>query len=150
MNISIFDCNQIYIFCCFRLDAYYTLDIKNQISKILSLSPKLSNRSELNEENGQFIKDIIDGRIYKNSIIDIEHNNHKKENVITLTINTDGISPCSKSKLKIWPVFLVINELPIETRYSLENVILAGTFYFILFNLIKIWLSLKLFSQICF
>ena len=39
-------------------------------------------------------------------------------------LNTDGASFCKKSKLTIWPVYLVINELP--TKFSLENVILAG------------------------
>jgi len=32
----------------------------------------------------------------------------------------------NKSKLTIWPVFLVINELPIESRYCIDNIILAG------------------------
>ena len=51
-------------------------------------------------------------------------------------LNTDGISSNKKPKLTIWPVFLVINELPLEIRFLIDNTILAGN----AFSLILIYL----------
>jgi hypothetical protein len=69
---------------------------------------------------------IHDGRLYDR----ISHNNiadgFSKKSAMTFLLNTDGISICNKSKLTIWPVYLVINELPAGKRYLVENVILAG------------------------
>ena len=36
---------------------------------------------------------------------------------ISFTINTDGVSLFKSSKTEIWPLFLVINELPPSERY---------------------------------
>ena len=70
--------------------------------------------------------DIRDGRIYK-KLINSEHGNEfKNQTAFSFILNTDGISPMKKSKLTIWPVFLVINELPIESRFCIDNIILAG------------------------
>ena len=53
-----------------------------------------------------------------------------KVTYVTLSINTDGIS-VSKSTIKShWSVFIVINKLPMDSRYKTENVILAGVFCF--------------------
>ena len=41
-------------------------------------------------------------------------------------INIDGIAMCEKSTLSIWPVYLVINEIEIGSRFYIDNVILAG------------------------
>ena len=53
-------------------------------------------------------------------------NEFKNQLAFSFLLNTDGISSMKKSKLTIWPVFLVINELPIESRFCIDNVILAG------------------------
>ena len=50
----------------------------------------------------------------------------KNQLAFSFLLNTDGISPMNKSKLTIWPVFLVINELPIESRYCIDNIIPNG------------------------
>jgi len=41
-------------------------------------------------------------------------------------INTDGISKSLNSDQTIWPFYLVINELPLEMRFCMENIIIAG------------------------
>ncbi|CAF1116504.1 unnamed protein product [Brachionus calyciflorus] len=46
----------------------------------------------------------------------------------TFTLNTDGISPFKSSKICIWPIYLVINELNIKHRFNFSNVILAGLY----------------------
>ena len=64
-----------------------------------------------------FITDIRDGDMYKR---------FRETDSYTLSINTDGVSPFQFSKRTIWPIYLVLNELPVKIRYKLENVIVAG------------------------
>jgi hypothetical protein len=72
------------------------------------------------------LSDIQDGNMYnwffRNEIKD----DYDLKTVFTFTLNTDGISPSDKSNLTIWPVYLVINELPKNIRFCYDHVILAG------------------------
>ena len=68
------------------------------------------------------LKDISDGTIYSNFINSFSNSDH----IYSFTINTDGVSLADKSNLSIWPIFLIINELPIEERFFIDNIIIAG------------------------
>ncbi len=88
--------------------------------------PKFTIEELKHNNNTSKLIDIRDGRIYK-KLINSEHGNEfKNQTAFSFILNTDGISPMKKSKLTIWPVFLVINELPIESRFCIDNIILAG------------------------
>lgn len=50
----------------------------------------------------------------------------KKILAFSFSMNTDGASLSKSSKLSMWPVFLIINELPLHKRFAIDNVILAG------------------------
>jgi hypothetical protein len=82
------------------------------------LQRKINTKSTLN--------DIYDGRIYQEQI---QSGNLGKKNQISFSFNTDGISPFQKSTVTIWPIYLVINELPINHRFKMENVILLGLWF---------------------
>ena len=101
---------------------YYHLDIEQQLQRIMN---KI-NFKDLSEnkphQTNEDMYDICDGAYYK-SILERE-NSLKNREAFTFLLNTDGASFCKKSKLTIWPVYLVINEH--QSRYSFENVILAG------------------------
>ena len=58
------------------------------------------------------ISDIVDGAVYKehSAFLDNPAN-------VSFTLNTDGVSIFRSSSTSIWPVWLVINELPAEQRY---------------------------------
>jgi hypothetical protein len=62
----------------------------------------------------------------------------------TFLTNVDGISLCVKSKQSLRPVILGIIELPIEIRYCLQNVIIAGIISVILKK--KIYLTFLIFE----
>lgn len=102
---------------------YYHLDIEQQLKTILK---KFEKSDLLSENNANDLKDISDGQIYKNLLNSEDGQLFKDGRALSFLINTDGISFCKKSKLAIWPVYMVINELPLHLRYSIENVILAG------------------------
>ena len=116
-----------------RLCMYYYLDVENQIQKIMN-KVKLSDLDNKNLTDDLF--DITDGSIYKKLLESENGYLFASKKAFTFSLNTDGISPYKKSKLTIWPVFLVINELPLEVRFSIDNTILAGNF----FSLILIYL----------
>ena len=80
---------------------------------------------QYSNESDDLIKDVKDGSIYK----DFRNTNTNK--AYTFTLNTDGISLCDKSNLSIWPVFLAINELDIESRFYIDNIIIAGKIKYI-------------------
>ncbi len=57
------------------------------------------------------IHDVYQGRVYK------EHTDFLSNPLnISLLLNTDGVAIFQSSKVSIWPVWLVINELPIKMR----------------------------------
>jgi hypothetical protein len=69
--------------------------------------------------------------IKKSSTQKLDHSYGKKE-AFTFLMNTDGISLAEKSNLSIWPIFFAINELPVEERFWIDNIIIADTkFYYI-------------------
>ena len=73
------------------------------------------------------IEDIYDGCIYKKHF----ENDGFLSNTdnISFLWNTDGIPLFKSSKISIWPIFLVINELESKHRYKSENMLLAGIWY---------------------
>ncbi|CAF0945445.1 unnamed protein product [Brachionus calyciflorus] len=90
------------------------------------ISPNLSIPKNINDcidkrdfEIGK-IRDFSDGRIYN------EIHNKEKKNFFTLLLNTDGIELSTKSKISIWPIILVINELSLGKRFCFNNIIIAG------------------------
>ena len=46
--------------------------------------------------------------------------------ISTFTLNIDGIQPSRNTQSTIWPIIMVINELPPQRRFALENIVLAG------------------------
>jgi hypothetical protein len=108
---------------------YYNLDIESQIVNIFKKF-KLEDLKNSNDTNN--LTDIRDGRLYKKILESSDGLAITNQEAFTFLLNTDGISSFKKSKLTIWPVFLVINELPLESRFSIDNTIIAGNFQHIL------------------
>lgn len=81
------------------------------------------NRKKVCKEN---LEDIYDGSVYKNEMSNGFLSN--KSN-ISFTWNTDGVPLFKSSKFSIWPLYLVINELPYEERIKKENIIIVGIWF---------------------
>ena len=69
------------------------------------------------------VRDVYDGKLYKSRGILSSGDN------ISFMFNTDGAPVFKSSKMSIWPIYLVINELPINIRFNKENMILAGLWF---------------------
>ena len=73
------------------------------------------------------IEDIFDGRLYKmhfgeNGLFRGSSEQEKQTQLhLSLQINTDGVAIKKKKKFSIWPVYVIVNELPPNCRYSEHN-----------------------------
>ncbi|CAG2218049.1 unnamed protein product [Mytilus edulis] len=89
---------------------------------------KLQNRFTSSETtDSATYKDISDGYLYQ---LYTENDGplSQPEN-ISFTFNTDGAPVFKSSKVSVWPLFMVINELPYKLRMMKENMILAGLWF---------------------
>jgi len=76
------------------------------------------------EEN--IIRDIYDSSLYKewmNNGFLADSNN------ISFSWYTDGVQVYKLSKISVWPIYLSINELPLEHRKKMENTLLVGLWF---------------------
>ena len=48
---------------------------------------------------------------------------------VSFLMNTDGVPVFKSSKVSIWPLYLVINELNYSKRMANENMIFAGLWF---------------------
>ena len=72
-------------------------------------------------------EDIYDGKLYRSYLENNGPLNYPEN--ISFTFNTDGASVFKSSNFSIWPIYLVINELPYNLRMKKENMILAALWF---------------------
>jgi len=83
-------------------------------------------RQKMNENN---IKDVYDGRVYKDLIRSVVAAGLNCQRLLSFMWNTDGISVFKSSKFSVWPFFMSILQLPPEERFKKENVLIAGLWF---------------------
>ena len=71
-----------------------------------------------------YLGDIVDGEQYR-KLCRSGQFLHDSNN-ISVIFNTDGVPLYSSSGVKLWPIFIAVNELSPSERFSRDNVILAG------------------------
>jgi hypothetical protein len=77
-------------------------------------------------ENDHLLRDITDGSLYKKILKSDIGRLIKQKEAFMLTLNTDGISLSGNSTLSIWPVYAVLNEINLNERFCIDNVIVVG------------------------
>ena len=72
------------------------------------------------------IEDVYDGQLYKElcakGLLCYKDN-------ISFLMNTDGVPVFKSSKVSIWPLYFIINELDYRKRLSRENMLFAGLWF---------------------
>ncbi|CAL1672806.1 unnamed protein product [Lasius platythorax] len=103
---------------------FLSINVKYQIRALLEdknireiVMNNLANVNTRSQETNN-ISDVYDSHLYK----DIAQN--KKCIVLTFNFNTDGFPVFKSSKNSIWPVLLIINEIP--PKYRFQTLILAA------------------------
>ena len=104
-----------YVLCCHYCAAYI---IDPMFWKLIQ------QRLATPRDSSSLLQDLYDGSEYRR---------HKEflssTNNISFMLNTDGAQLFSSSTISLWPIWLVINELPPQVRFSKKNVILAGIWF---------------------
>lgn len=85
-------------------------------------------RRFLSQPRGQIYEDIYDGKLYRSHAKGPSGLLSSPDN-LSFTFNTDGAPVFKSSNVSIWPLFLIINELPYEARMRQENMLLAGLWF---------------------
>lgn len=110
-----------------ELSYYLHLSICDQLRTLFMNSAFANNilyRFKRRKQNEDNIEDIYDGTLYKKhaapgKILSVWKN-------LSLTWNVDGVPI---SKFSIWPLYLVINELPYNLRMLKENTLFGGLWF---------------------
>jgi len=84
-------------------------------------------KSRFSRRLGEVYEDIYDGSIYQKLFVN-DGPLSQQEN-ISFIFNTDGAPVFKSSNTSIWPLYLIINELPYKQRMNRENMILAGLWF---------------------
>lgn len=79
---------------------------------------------ERRHEKGR-IKDVYDGSRYRDFVKNLPET--AKHQYVTASFNTDGAPVFESSTYSIWPIYLMVNELPVEQR--LKNLIVCGLWF---------------------
>ena len=80
-------------------------------------------RERLHKKN--CIKDIYDGKLYRTFVKNLPESD--RYTYATAIFNTDGASVFKCSKYSIWPIYLMLNEIPVEARF--RNLIVTGLWF---------------------
>lgn len=112
---------QFFVVADMKSQLKYLLEQDGLLEKIFDTKrkAKISKMS-----NGSTLADITDGNYYRNLLDDGQF--LANENCISGMFNTDGIPLYKSAHVKLWPIFLAINEIPLCQRFSRDNMVLVG------------------------
>lgn len=106
---------------------FMMFNLRQQITDMLTVigDALFKNLKRLESESyipGHY-SDITDGNLYRS----IRRQLGMKWSDITLTFNTDGAAVFKSSKSSVWPLQVLINELPVQLRW--KNIKVAGLWF---------------------
>lgn len=113
-----------------KLSYFMEVSIKTQLLEFFKRTgfyEMLQHRFARHRQNPNNYEDIYDGAVYKE--LSEDDGFLANPNNLSFTWYTDGISIFKSSKFSIWPVYLLINELPVSERYKKENILLAALWF---------------------
>ena len=89
----------------------------------------LKHRSHRVKKKENNIEDVYDCENYKTQFGMKSALNENNESHLSFIFNTDGIPIFKSSKTSIWPIFLMINELPFGMRKCRQNMLMCGLWF---------------------
>ncbi|XP_051176780.1 uncharacterized protein LOC127291625 isoform X1 [Leptopilina boulardi] len=107
-------------------DFFVTMDVSMPIAKLIETNYEYY-KYVINERNNEkdVVKDIYDGKEYRNFVNSLSETD--KRGYATVTFNTDGAPLFKSSTYSIWPVYLMVKELPFSVRS--KELILAALWF---------------------
>lgn len=114
-------CQESYKISTNTMNYFLSIDVKFQIKTLLenvtARKMLLENitviKNRLQKKKVDTIKDVYDGQLYKNLYYNVQPNTV----LLTFNFNSDGAPISKSSKNGIWPIQIIINELPPRVRF---------------------------------
>jgi hypothetical protein len=99
--------------------AFVTFDIETQVKELLE---KYKSNLILPEKPliDFPMSDIWNGQLHKDILETV------KEPFISLLLNTDGVQIFKSNSTSLWPIIIILNNLPLDQRFKQDNMIIAG------------------------
>lgn len=104
---------------------FVTLDPSKQIVNLLEENSDYYDDVIHRVPNKQVISGITDGKLYRRFVKNLDPCDRNR--YATLVFNTDGVPLFESSTYSIWPIYIMLNELPIEVRT--KNLIVVGLWF---------------------
>ncbi|XP_051172372.1 uncharacterized protein LOC127288776 [Leptopilina boulardi] len=107
-------------------DFFLTMDPSFHIKNLIEANSDYYNyvvKTRLRKES--YINDVYDGKLYRKFVKSLSADH--KHTYATVTFNTDGAPLFKSSNCAIWPIYLMVNELPFNIRS--KELILAGLWF---------------------
>lgn len=122
------------MFCNFNLNVknpceknfFVLIDPTKQISDLLKMCEDYYDyviKDRIGERG--YIKDVYDGNEYKKFVRSLPED--RKDCYVTSVFNTDGTQKFKRSKSSVWPLLLMLNELPVQER--LDKLVSCGLWF---------------------
>ncbi|KAL5016753.1 hypothetical protein ScPMuIL_006342 [Solemya velum] len=105
-----------------RVLEFSNLNVEKQIQKLFT-DERFCDAvmAERNYAEPGVLRDVCDGQEYKRLVLEMQDTQAIH---LTFTMNTDGVAVFSSSKKgNLWPVYLAINELPVQLRFSKKYIL---------------------------
>lgn len=109
-------------------DFFVMMDPSNPIAELIQSNSDYYNsvvKKRINDRKRGFICDIYDGKLYKDFVKSL--NETDRNQYATTIFNTDGAPVFESSTCSIWPIYLMLNELPYNVRT--KDLVLAGLWF---------------------
>lgn len=117
--------------CSAKVGKFIILPVAQQLKRIMEdpfLWRAMKQRFSRTQSNGVMC-DIYDGEEYIKHSCPGEFLSSSFPANVSFIMNTDGVAIFRSSKVSMWPIWLVVNELPPELRFSKSHMLLAGLWY---------------------
>ena len=107
---------------------FLEMPVKSQLASLFSQEGFYSSmEANFHRKRMPDLNDIYQGTLYRKYV---ENSGPlSSPDNISFTFNTDGAAVFKSSNVSVWPLFLVINELPYKLRMKKDNMILAGLWF---------------------
>lgn len=104
------------------------MPIEGQLAQSIKLNWSLIQRYNaiLDEKDGTSLTDIHSAELMKTIYGSFSNS---EQNVISLTLNTDGANKFKSNTISVWPIQIIQNFLPPEVRFRPMNVLTVGLYY---------------------
>ncbi|KAJ8316716.1 hypothetical protein KUTeg_005735 [Tegillarca granosa] len=111
-----------------KFQHFVDIRLENELQKIIQNNWKyLNHRFERTAgPMNRNISDVYDGTLYRKNF---DAGFLNEVNNVSLLGNTDGVAIFKSSAFSVWPIYMVVNELPPSIRFRRENRILCGLWF---------------------